>query len=132
MQSVRNNGDWEQWIRFFLTGVIEIFKGKGSPHEFIQNFELFSYGESHALGHTRMATESAITTEHLYPFSTGLDLCLVHNGSLSNHNRLHEMLCKRGISFQTDNDSEVAAGYLAWRLREGDDTVRHLPQLLNG
>ena len=99
---------------------IEIFKGKGSPDEFIENFELASYSGSHALGHTRMATESAITVEHSHPFSTGLDLCLVHNGSLSNHNRLRETLKKQGISFQTDNDSEVAAGYLAWRLQEGD------------
>lgn len=99
---------------------IEIFKGKGSPQEFIEDFELASYSGSHALGHTRMATESAITVEHSHPFSTGLDLCLVHNGSLSNHNRLREMLKKKGISFQTDNDSEVAAGYLAWRLQEGD------------
>ncbi len=74
---------------------------------------------SHALGHTRMATESAVTTEHSHPFSTGLDLCLVHNGSLSNHNRLRKVLQREGISFQTDNDSEVAAGYLTWRLRQG-------------
>jgi glutamate synthase domain-containing protein 1 len=66
-----------------------------------------------------MATESAVTTEHSHPFSTGLDLCLVHNGSLSNHNRLRRWLTKRGIRFQTDNDSEVAAGYLTHRLREG-------------
>ena len=99
---------------------IEIYKGKGSPRDFIRNFELDKYQGSHALGHTRMATESAVTTEHSHPFSTGLDLCLVHNGSLSNHNRLREKLRKQGISFQTDNDSEVAAGYLAWRMREGD------------
>ena len=74
---------------------------------------------SHALGHTRMATESRVTTEHSHPFSTGLDLCLVHNGSLSNHNRLRRRLRAEGIEFQTDNDSEVAAGYLTWRLREG-------------
>jgi glutamate synthase domain-containing protein 1 len=74
---------------------------------------------SHALGHTRMATESAITTAHSHPFSTGLDLCLVHNGSLSNHNRLRQVLAREGIEFQTDNDTEVAAGYLTWRLREG-------------
>ena len=73
----------------------------------------------HALGHTRMATESRVTTEHSHPFSTGLDLCLVHNGSLSNHNRLRRELRREGIVFQTDNDSEVAAGYLTWRLREG-------------
>ena len=66
-----------------------------------------------------MATESAVTTAHSHPFSTGLDLCLVHNGSLSNHNRLRRMLRRRGVEFQTDNDSEVAAGYLTWRLAEG-------------
>jgi glutamate synthase domain-containing protein 1 len=66
-----------------------------------------------------MATESAVTTEHSHPFSTGLDLCLVHNGSLSNHNRLRERLRHEGIAFQTDNDSEVAAGYLTWRMGQG-------------
>ena len=66
-----------------------------------------------------MATESRVTTEGSHPFSTGLDLCLVHNGSLSNHNRLREKLRREGIDFQTENDTEVAAGYLAWRLREG-------------
>ena len=60
-----------------------------------------------------------MTTEHSHPFSTGLDLCLVHNGSLSNHNRLRRRLRAEGIEFETDNDSEVAAGYLTWRLREG-------------
>jgi amidophosphoribosyltransferase len=60
-----------------------------------------------------------VTTEGSHPFSTGLDLCLVHNGSLSNHNRLREKLRREGIEFQTKNDTEVAAGYLAWRLREG-------------
>ena len=74
----------------------------------------------HAIGHTRMATESRVTTDQSHPFSTGLDLCLVHNGSLSNHNRLRERLRREGMRFQTDNDSEVAAGYLTWRLREGD------------
>ena len=72
-----------------------------------------------ALGHTRMATESRVTTEGSHPFSTGHDLCLVHNGSLSNHNRLRREPPPRGDRFQTENDTEVAAGYLAWRLREG-------------
>jgi glutamate synthase domain-containing protein 1 len=109
---------------------IEIFKGKGSPREFIKNFKLADYSGTHALGHTRMATESAVTTEHSHPFSTGLDLCLVHNGSLSNHNRLREQLRRHGISFQTDNDSEVAAGYLAWRLQQGDNLDQALQHAL--
>jgi amidophosphoribosyltransferase len=83
---------------------------------------------THALGHTRMATESKVTTAGSHPFSTGMDLCLVHNGSLSNHNRLREQLREEGIVFQTENDTEVAAGYLSWRLREGA-TLEHA---LNG
>jgi len=98
---------------------IEIYKEAGSPLEFVSRFGLSEIGGSHALGHTRMATESRVTTEHSHPFSTGLDLCLVHNGSLSNHNRLRRSLAREGIRFRTDCDSEVAAGYLTWRLREG-------------
>src|SRR5439155_25019446 len=98
---------------------IEIFKEAGLPAEFVRRFELSSIAGSHALGHTRMATESRVTTDHSHPFSTGLDLCLVHNGSLSNHNRLRQTLRREGIVFRTDCDSEVAAGYLTWRLREG-------------
>ncbi len=99
--------------------MIEIYKEAGLPQDFVRRFRLDEIGGSHALGHTRMATESRVTTEHSHPFSTGLDLCLVHNGSLSNHNRLRRALRREGIRFQTDNDTEVAAGYLTWRLREG-------------
>jgi glutamate synthase domain-containing protein 1 len=98
---------------------IEILKQAGPPRDFIARFGLRGLDGSHALGHTRMATESRVSTEHSHPFSTGLDLCLVHNGSLSNHNRLRSSLRREGIHFATDNDSEVAAGYLTWRLRQG-------------
>jgi glutamate synthase domain-containing protein 1 len=98
---------------------IEIYKEAGLPTRFVERFGLGEIAGSHALGHTRMATESRVTTEHSHPFSTGLDLCLVHNGSLSNHNRLRRALAREGIRFRTDCDTEVAAGYLTWRLREG-------------
>jgi glutamate synthase domain-containing protein 1 len=107
-------------IRVMSAGTtIEIFKEMGRPEQFAARFRLSELQGSHALGHTRMATESRVTTEHSHPFSTGLDLCLVHNGSLSNHNGLRRTLRREGIVFQTDNDSEVAAGYLTWRMREG-------------
>jgi methylamine---glutamate N-methyltransferase subunit A len=98
---------------------IEIYKETGRPEAFVDQFALEDICGTHALGHTRMATESRVTTEGSHPFSTGLDVCLVHNGSLSNHNRLRRLLQREGIEFQTENDTEVAAGYLAWRLREG-------------
>ncbi|MBA2741094.1 MAG: glutamine amidotransferase family protein [Actinobacteria bacterium] len=117
----------EQWVRanrpdlrvMSAGTVIEIYKETGLPHEFVQQFGLSELTGTHALGHTRMATESRVTTAGSHPFSTGLDLCLVHNGSLSNHNRLRQTLRREGIEFQTENDTEVAAGYLAWRMREG-------------
>jgi glutamate synthase domain-containing protein 1 len=98
---------------------IEIYKEADLPTRFVEKFALHEIAGSHALGHTRMATESRVTTAGSHPFSTGLDLCLVHNGSLSNHNRLRRTLQREGMSFRTENDSEVAAGYLTWRLREG-------------
>jgi glutamate synthase domain-containing protein 1 len=66
-----------------------------------------------------MATESAVTIDGAHPFSTGRDQCLVHNGSLSNHNDVRRSLQREGFSFRTTNDSEVAAVYLSWRMRQG-------------
>jgi amidophosphoribosyltransferase len=99
---------------------IEIFKEIGSPQSIVDRFGIRKMRGTHAIGHTRMATESAVTTDGSHPFSTGMDLCLVHNGSLSNHNRLRTRLQRAGIEIRTENDSEVAAGYLMWRMREGD------------
>jgi len=107
-------------VRVMSAGtVIEIYKEVGLPTAFAERFRLSELNGSHALGHTRMATESRVTTDGSHPFSTGLDLCLVHNGSLSNHNRVRKDLERQGIVFRTENDSEVAAGYLMWRMREG-------------
>ncbi len=99
---------------------IEIFKGVGNPAAIMDRLELEGRSGTHAIGHTRMATESAVTVAGSHPFSTGDDTCLVHNGSLSNHNRLREQLLRQGERFQTENDTEVAAAYLASRMRAGD------------
>ena len=99
---------------------ITIFKEMGLPVDVLSRFGIRDMCGSHALGHTRMATESAVTTSASHPFSTGADLCLVHNGSMSNHNRMRRTLEFHGVEFQTENDTEVAAGYLTWRLQEGD------------
>lgn len=110
---------------------IEILKGVGLPRDIIARFNLPGMQGTHIIGHTRMATESAVTMAGSHPFSTGMDLCLVHNGSLSNHNWLRTRLRSKGISFATENDSEVAAGYLTWRLREGDTLEQALKAALN-
>lgn len=114
---------------------IEILKEVGLPEKIAETFNLEGMKGSHIIGHTRMATESAVTMEGSHPFSTGMDLCLVHNGSLSNHNRLRENLKREGIRFETENDSEVAAGYLTWRLQQGDslkEALEHALEDLDG
>jgi len=98
---------------------IELYKEVGLPASVAKRFNLQGMSGTHGIGHTRMATESAVTTAGAHPFSTGADQCLVHNGSLSNHRSLRRMLEPKGIQFETDNDSEVAAGYLSWKLAEG-------------
>ncbi|KUJ75642.1 amidophosphoribosyltransferase [Thiomicrospira sp. XS5] len=112
--------EFDPTVRIMSVGrSIEILKEVGLPENIAERFNLAGMKGSHIVGHTRMATESGVTMEGSHPFSTGMDLCLVHNGSLSNHNRLREELEHKGIQFETENDSEVAAGYLTWRLREG-------------
>lgn len=110
---------------------IELYKAVGDPDLVAERYDLCSRSGTHAIAHSRMATESAVTTNGSHPFATGANTCLVHNGSLSNHNQLRRRLVQHGESFQTENDSEVAAGYLAWRLREGDSIAEALTAALD-
>jgi methylamine---glutamate N-methyltransferase subunit A len=96
-----------------------LFKEVGRPESVTERFGLETMSGTHAIGHTRMATESAVTTDGAHPYSTGSDQCLVHNGSLSNHNNIRRVLTREGLKTETENDTEVAAGYLTWRMREG-------------
>ncbi|WP_407048877.1 glutamine amidotransferase family protein [Methyloraptor flagellatus] len=100
---------------------VEIFKEVGLPRDVVERFGVAAMAGSHGIGHTRMATESAVTTLGAHPFSTGPDQCLVHNGSLSNHNNLRRELKRLGVSFETENDSEVAAAYLTAAMKDGKD-----------
>lgn len=109
---------------------MELYKEVGLPMQVAKRFDLGKMSGTHGIGHTRMATESAVTTDGAHPFSTGLDQCLVHNGSLSNHRSLRRELEREGMSFATDNDSEVAASYLTGRMKKGDSLGQALTHSL--
>ncbi len=98
---------------------IEIYKEVGLPGDVAERFDIPRLEGTHGIGHTRMATESAVTTLGAHPFSTGADQCLVHNGSLSNHNSLRRELARQGVTVETENDTEVAAAYLTWKMQNG-------------
>lgn len=107
-------------VRVMSAGdTIEIYKEVGLPATVADRFGLQGMSGSHGIGHTRMATESAVTTMGAHPFNTGSDQCLVHNGSLSNHNSLRRKLRREGMEFETDNDTEVGAAYLTWKMQTG-------------
>lgn len=100
---------------------IDLYKDTGSPREVADRYRFAELSGSHLVGHTRMATETAVTPARAHPFTAGEDFCLVHNGSLSNPYSVRRKLEPLGIAFETDNDTEAACRFLEWRMREGDD-----------
>jgi glutamate synthase domain-containing protein 1 len=109
-------------LHILSTGrAIDLYKDIGTPTEVSNRYDFKHLTGTHLVGHTRMATESAVTPDRAHPFTAGEDFCLVHNGSLSNPYGVRRMLEPRGIKFETDNDTEAACRFLEWRLREGDD-----------
>ena len=109
---------------------INIFKQTGNPKDVVKKFKLSSFSGTHGIGHTRMATESAITTQGSHPYSTSEDECLVHNGSLSNHNNVRRSLIKDGQNFNSENDTEVAAGYISNQISKGKNLEKTLKNSL--
>ena len=105
---------------------IELYKDVGTPAQVAERYRFAAMTGTHLVGHTRMATESAVTPDRAHPFTAGEDFCLVHNGSLSNPNAIRRKLQPLGIHFETDNDTEAACRFIEWRMREGDDLERAL------
>ncbi len=120
---------FKQWVHKYYPAmhvlsagrVIDIYKDIGHPSEISERYEFRKLTGSHVVGHTRMATESAVTPDRAHPFTAGEDFCLVHNGTISNPYMVRRKLEHQGIEFETDNDTEAACRFLEWRMREGDD-----------
>jgi glutamate synthase domain-containing protein 1 len=124
--------DLRPGVRIMSAGdTIEIYKEVGLPRAVADRFDIRNMSGTHGIGHTRMATESAVTTMGAHPFSTGPDQCLVHNGSLSNHNSLRRKLRREGIHIETENDTEVGAAYLTWKMQQGSSLGEALESSLN-
>jgi glutamate synthase domain-containing protein 1 len=107
---------------------MDIYKDIGHPAEISRRYQFDRLAGTHLVGHTRMATESAVTPDRAHPFTAGEDFCLVHNGTISNPFMVRRKLEHRGIRFETDNDTEAATRFLEWRMREGDDLEAALQQ----
>jgi glutamate synthase domain-containing protein 1 len=109
---------------------MQVYKDQGHPTEIARRYGFANFGGTHCVGHTRMATESAVSPAHAHPFTAGEDFCLVHNGSLSNPYMLRRKLEAQGLRFETDNDTEAACRFIEWRLQQGEslDQALHTAQ----
>lgn len=118
-------------LRIFGFGAaIEVYKDTGPAPDVCARYGVAGMAGYQGVGHTRMATESAVTTEHSHPFAVAPDLALVHNGSFSNYASIRRDLTDAGVRFDTDNDSEVAARYLAREMAAGADLAEALRRLM--
>ena len=108
---------------------VAVMKSVGHPMDIAAEHGLEAMSGSQGLSHTRMATESAVTAGGSHPFSVADDLCLVHNGSFSNHATIRRDLLREGVVFDSDNDTEVGARYIASRLKQGDTLEEALTNL---
>jgi amidophosphoribosyltransferase len=119
-----------QVAMFGFGAAIEVYKGTGSALDVCARYGVDRMAGYQGVGHTRMATESAVTTEHSHPFAVAPDLALVHNGSFSNYAGIRRDLTDAGVRFDTDNDSEVAARYIARELAAGADLAEALRRMM--
>lgn len=127
---------FREWLQGAFPGLhllsigraIDVFKDEGHPRDIAARYKFPALHGTHAVGHTRMATESAVSPAHAHPFTAGEDFCLVHNGSLSNPYSIRRKLERRGIRFETDNDTEAACRFLEWRMREGNSLEEAIEQ----
>jgi methylamine---glutamate N-methyltransferase subunit A len=108
---------------------VTVYKGTGRPLALAGTYDLVHAQGWQGLAHTRMATESQVTPDGCHPFSVGPDQCLVHNGSFANHASIRRELIADGAVFDSENDSEVGARFVAARLAAGDDLDKALRTL---
>ncbi|MGK2876317.1 MAG: hypothetical protein ACSLEW_11865 [Nocardioides sp.] len=100
---------------------VVVLKGVGAPRELTEAWGLTKAQGWQGVGHTRMATESAVTPGGAHPYAVGPDQCLVHNGSFSNHATIRRTLRRAGVEFDSENDTEVGARFVATELADGKD-----------
>ena len=99
----------------------EVVKDVGTGTALERRHQVSSLSGTHGIGHVRMATESRVDITHAHPFWAYPfpDITVVHNGQLTNYHRLKRDYMDMGHRFQTGNDSEFIAVYLADRLSRG-------------
>ncbi|MCX2714108.1 glutamine amidotransferase [Mycolicibacterium sp. J2] len=108
---------------------LAVLKGVGNPRALTDGWGLAKAQGWQGVGHTRMATESAVTPSGCHPYTVGPQQCLVHNGSFANHATIRRELRRAGVQFDSENDTEVGARFVAEQLAAGRDVESALKEL---
>ncbi|MFT3660285.1 MAG: glutamine amidotransferase [Gordonia sp. (in: high G+C Gram-positive bacteria)] len=108
---------------------LAVLKGVGAPRDLAKSWGLARASGWQGVGHTRMATESAVTPSGAHPYAVGPEQCLVHNGSFANHATIRRDLRREGVEFDSENDTEVGARFVAHRLARGGGVEPALKEL---
>ena len=106
-----------------------VLKGVGHPRALTEAWGLAKAQGWQGVGHTRMATESAVTPAGCHPYAVGPEQCMVHNGSFANHATIRRELRAAGVQFDSENDTEVGARFIAKQLADGRDVESALKEL---
>ncbi|HKH53040.1 MAG TPA: glutamine amidotransferase [Mycobacterium sp.] len=106
-----------------------VLKGVGHPRALTDAWRLANARGWQGVGHTRMATESAVTPAGCHPYAVGPEQCMVHNGSFANHATIRRELRAAGAQFDSENDTEVGARFIAKQLADGRDVESALKEL---
>lgn len=108
---------------------LQVLKGVGRPTDLAKSWGLSGATGWQGVGHTRMATESAVTAAGCHPYAVGPSECLVHNGSFHNYATIRRELTAAGVTFDSENDTEVGARYVAAQLADGKTIEKSLEDL---
>jgi methylamine---glutamate N-methyltransferase subunit A len=116
---------------------LEIIKQMGKARTLDATHGISSFRGTHGISHTRMATESRVDISHSHPFWARPfpDIAVVHNGHITNYHKLRRLLEMKGHHFNTGNDSEVIAVYIADMMQQGatlEEAVKSTITTLDG
>ncbi len=99
---------------------IKVYKDQGSAEDLMRCHKIPPVKATHGIGHVRLATESVENINFAHPFISYIypELAIVHNGQFTNYFNMRRKLQNLGVRFKTNNDSEMAAHFLAYQMKE--------------
>ncbi len=120
-----------------LGTALELIKDLGDAKRVSEQYKIPGFKGTHAIGHTRMATESDVDIRSAHPYWAYpfADVSVVHNGQLTNYWGNRRALERKGHRFVSNCDSELIAVYLADSMNEGvklEDAMRESIDKLDG